>query len=581
MLTIMKTKKYILFALAVLGLTTSCMKGDWDTPSTEDGMSAYGNQDIKATNLKTIAELKALYATEISSNSLAQVTKPMQIQAIVTGNDAGGNIYNSLYIQDNTGAIVISVGQGGLYGPFSVGQCVLLELNGLYVGGYGKQPQIGTTYTNPNKEDATPQVGRMTRYTWQEHYKLIDPIPGLEATPLDQKFSLVPLDIEENCGKLITLRGVELKEADGKAVFAPSDGSVELTANCANRPVKNFSNLLVRTSKFADFANSVIPTGRVDITGVASRYNDAWQIMMRTADDIKPSTMTELPPVTEPKGSGTQSSPYNVVGAFNAVKDLKSGEITDKDIYIKGYVVKVDKSSFSSQYGNIDYYISDDVDGLSSCFYIYRGLGLNKKKFASADDVQIGDEVVVCGKITNFRGTLEYQNNSQNKNWLVSINKAPVQSYYSASFAEGVGDFTIDNKDLGGLTAVWNADAKGYMKASAFFNNANVTAESWLVSPTFSLKDATAPVMTFNNACNYVKTGTITDHIKVMVYDGANWTEAITANLPDGASWTFVDSTVDLTAYAGKENVKVAFKYVSTTAVAPTWEIKNLAVIEK
>ena len=417
----MKTKKYILFALAVLGLTTSCMKGDWDAPSIESGMVAFGNQDIKVTNLMTIAELKAKYATEISSNSLAEVTKPTQIQGVVTGNDVGGNIYNSLYIQDNTGAIVLSIGQGGLYGPLPIGNSVLIELNGLYVGGYGKQPQIGTTYTDPKKEGATPQVGRMTRYTWNEHYKLIDSIPGLKANPFEQKFSLMPLDIEQFCGQLVTLKGVELKDADGTAVFAPSDGSVELTANCANRPIKNFSTLLLRTSKFADFANVTIPTGRVDITGVASRYNDAWQIMMRTAEDIKSSTMTELPPVTEPIGSGTQSLPYNVIGAFNAVKNLKSGEITDKDIYIKGYVVKVDKSSFSSDYGNIDYYISDDVEGLSSCFYIYRGLGLNKKKFASADDVQIGDEVVVCGKITNFRGTIEYE---KNKNWLVSIKKS-------------------------------------------------------------------------------------------------------------------------------------------------------------
>ena len=369
-----------------------------------------------------------------------------------------------------------------------------------------------------------------------------------------------------------------MKDADGVAVFAPSDGSVSLTANCANRPIKNFSNVLVRTSTYADFAKTVIPTGRVDITGVASRYNDAWQIMMRTADDIKPAATTDLPPVTEAKGNGTQSSPYNVIGAFNAVKDLKSGAITDKDIYIKGYIVQVDKSSFSSQYGNIDYYISDDVEGLSSCFYVYRGLGLNKAKFASADDIQIGDEVVVCGKITNYNGTIEYQNNSQNKNWLVSINKPSTPSFFETDFASGQGSFTIDNKNIGTLTSIWNADSKGYMKASAFVSNTNNAAESWLISPDFSLKDATAPVMTFNNACNFIKTGTITDHIKIMVYDGTNWAEATIANLPDGASWTFVDSTVDLTAYAGKENVKVAFKYVSTTEVAPTWEIKTVSI---
>ena len=149
----------------------------------------------------------------------------------MTGNDVGGNIYNSLYIQDNTGAIAISIGQGGLYGAFSVGQTVLIELNGLYIGGYGKQPQLGTTYTNPNKEGATPQVGRMTRYAWGEHYKLVPSIDGLIVNPLEVKYNLNSLDIAKDCGKLITLKGVELGEADGKAVFAPSDGSVTLTAN--------------------------------------------------------------------------------------------------------------------------------------------------------------------------------------------------------------------------------------------------------------------------------------------------------------------------------------------------------------
>jgi hypothetical protein len=154
----------------------------------------------------------------------------------------------------------------------------------------------------------------------------------------------------------------------------------------------------------------------------------------------------------------------------------------------------------------------------------------------------------------------------------------PGDDILNASFANSQGDFTIENKDLGDLTYVWKADSKGYMKASAFANSTNHAAESWLISPAFSLKNATAPVMTFNNACNYVKEGTITDHIKVMVFDGVNWAEATIANLPNGSSWTFVDSTVDLKAYAGKENVKVAFKYVSTTAVAPTWEIKTVII---
>ena len=401
----MKTKKYILFALAVLGLTTSCMKGDWDAPSPEDGMASYGNQDIKATNLKTIAEVKELYANEINNNSLAQITQPMQIQGIVTGNDVGGNIYNSLYIQDNTSAIAISIGQGGLYGAFSVGQTVLIELNGLYIGGYGKQPQLGTTYTNPNKEGATPQVGRMTRYAWGEHYKLVSSIDGLIVNPLEVKYNLNSLDIAKDCGKLITLKGVELGEADGKAVFAPSDGSVTLTANCANRTIKGVSNVVLRTSTYADFAKQPLPTGRVDITGVASRYNDTWQFLMRDYKDIKES-QTEPAPEPTSKGTGTQADPYNAAGVAAYTKTLGADKQSDKDIYTTGIITAISEIDTEGTYGNATYLISDDANGYTGTFQIYRGLGLNGEKFskAGAKLIKVGDVVTIKGKVVNYKG---------------------------------------------------------------------------------------------------------------------------------------------------------------------------------
>ena len=416
----MKTTKYILFALAILGLATSCHdSGDWDVPSTGEIISAYGNQNIQPTNVKTIAELKALYSNEINNNSLKQVTKPLQIVGLVNGNDEGGNIYNAIYVQDNTGAIAISVGQGGLAGPFAVGQPVIIELEGLYVGGYGKQAQIGTTYTNPNKEGATPQVGRMSRYFWQNHYRLLLPTDelaaGMSVAPIEVKWNFNTLDIAADCAKLITLKGVELAEADGTAVFAPNDGSVSLTANCANRIISGLSNVVLRTSTYADFANKPMPTGRVDITGVATRYNDTWQLLMRTDKDIVESS-TEPAPVATPAGSGTQADPYNVQGIINATKSLAKGSTTDKEYYAKGYVVGA--PSFNSKYSSLSYYISDDKEGNLNSFYVYSGQGLNKSSFSSADDLKAGDEVVVCGKVTNYNGTIEFQS----QNYLVSLN---------------------------------------------------------------------------------------------------------------------------------------------------------------
>ena len=281
----MKIKKYILFALTTL-LAISCHdNGNWDAVDPVVGMSSYGNQNLVASNPKTIAEVKALFANEIANGGLAPVTEYMQIQGIVVGNDEGGNIYQSIYVQDATGAISISISQSGLYGPFSVGQGVLIELKDLYIGGYGKQAQIGTYYEN--SKNGNIQVGRMSRYLWQQHYKLID-IAGLTPTPLAVT-NMSQLNLDKDCCKLITLKGVEITAANGKNVFAPSDGSVTLTSNCANRDIKNMKNVVVRTSTYADFANTIMPTGKVDITGIASRYNDTWQILMRTEDDIQPA----------------------------------------------------------------------------------------------------------------------------------------------------------------------------------------------------------------------------------------------------------------------------------------------------
>ena len=414
----MKTKKYILFALTTLGLATACQDKDWDAPAPEQAMQAYGNQNLQETNLKTIAEVIALYSNEITNNSLKEVKTPMQIKGVVTGNDEGGNIYNSLYIQDNTGAIAISISQSGLYGPFAVGQTVLVELNGLYIGGYGKQPQLGTTYTNPNKEGATPQVGRMSRYIWQLHYKLLPAVPGLIAEPIVVKWNFNSLDIAKDCGKLITLKGVTLAEADGEAVFAPSDGSVSLTANCANRVISGLSNVVLRTSTFADFAKTPMPTTIVDITGVATRYNDTWQILMRDANDIVEST-TEPAPVATPSGTGTAEDPYNVAGVTKYTKSL-AADVQSAELYAKGYVVSVADIDTSGSFGNATYLISDYKDGSTGTFQIYRGYGLNNVKFnAGATPIKAGDEVIVYGKVVNYKGnTPQFAQGS----YIVSLN---------------------------------------------------------------------------------------------------------------------------------------------------------------
>ncbi len=586
----MKTRNIFLLALTAL-FAVSCHS--WDAPADGAGMDHFGNKFIQATNVKTIAEIKSLCQKEIDGNSLREITQPMQIQGVIIGDDEGSNLYKQLYIKDGTGALCLSIDKSGLYTTAGVGQCIMVELQGLYVGGYGKQGQIGVSYTNPTKEGATPQIGRMSRFVWEDHYKLIPTIDGLDVVPIPVK-SLDNLDIAKDCGKLVKLCGVKMKDADGTATFAPSDGSAKLIGGCVNREIDGSSSTVVRTSTYAKFASKIMPTEKINITGIAARYNDTWQIMIRTLNDIEPykgdeKTIDDYEEAA-PAGSGTVADPYNVAAALEKANLLPKIENNNEanasnsmvDVVVKGYVKTI---SIDISYGNATYYICDNAKGLGKALEVYRGLSVGSAKFKKNDEVKVGDLVVVQGTIVNFKGTLEFTTGSK----ILSLNgegesgggdtPAPSATYLDVTFASGQGDFTIDDKEKGSLTYVWTHDSTNkYMKASAFANKAANASESWLISPAFSLKNATSPVMTFNNACNQVKTGTITDHIKVMVYDGANWTEATIANMPNGTSWTFVDSTVDLKSVAGKEGVKIAFKYVSTTEIAPTWEIKTVSI---
>ena len=138
----------------------------------------------------------------------------------------------------------------------------------------------------------------MSRFIWGNHYKILGTADPNKVTPIEFDLSkLTKADyIAENCGRLMTVRGVTLQAADGKAVYAPTDGSVALTANCANRSFigpdgKSISSsrLVLRTSSYADFAGNVMPQGKVDVTGIFTRYRDTWQILMRTTADIQPA----------------------------------------------------------------------------------------------------------------------------------------------------------------------------------------------------------------------------------------------------------------------------------------------------
>lgn len=290
----MKNIKYLLMLVLACSLFTGCMDDDWDTPNAEALNKAYGNQEIAETNVITIGSLKEKYESVInaSTNSYEQITEDVQIKGRVVGNDIGGNIYNEVSIDDGTGAILICISQGGLFSYLPVGQEIVVDLKGLYIGGYGKQAEIGMPYTNAK---GNSYVSRMSRILWNKHFKLTGVADASKVVA--KEFDVSKRTDEEyftaNNGKLMTIKNVEFTNADGKTTFAPSDEKD--AANSVNRGLSQngepiaTSSIVVRTSSYADFAAKQLPTDKLNITGVFTRYRTTWQILIRDERDIQPA----------------------------------------------------------------------------------------------------------------------------------------------------------------------------------------------------------------------------------------------------------------------------------------------------
>ena len=279
----MKLTKYFAMAFACLALT-ACQK-DWDDPQT----TPYGNSGINDDNIITIAQLKADYPNVFAeSDKNAKIERDIKIKGRVTGNDIGSNLYKQFALQDETGAIIVAVNQSGMHGYLAEGQEIVIDLKDLYIGGYRKQPELGAPY-NGNS------IGRMSKDVWNDHFKILGNINSVNpnvVAPVEFN-SAFQSDMNGNCARLVTIKNVTFADADGQAVFAPQG------ENNTNRQMiqngKNLgSNIVVRTSSYADFAAMKLPYDTVtrqplpcNITGIATRYNATWQILIRNTSDIE------------------------------------------------------------------------------------------------------------------------------------------------------------------------------------------------------------------------------------------------------------------------------------------------------
>ena len=277
----MKNVKYIIMACLAC-IMTACMDNDWDNPG-KPAAEVFGNNDLQETNVVTIKELKDMYKSTLAQQyGLTEIGKDLQIKGRVLGNDIEGNIYSKVVIDDGTGAIIISVGVGGLFAYLPVGQEILVDLSKLWIGTYGYQPQIGVYYISSAGKTS---VGRISRALWNQSFKLIGSPDASKISPIEFDKTKVKdaTYMSENVGRLMVIKDVKMING-GKAVWA-AEADASGTQTEVNQSITGLNGIYVRTSTYADFANSPIPNGTLDITGIFTRFGSDWQIYLRTEAD--------------------------------------------------------------------------------------------------------------------------------------------------------------------------------------------------------------------------------------------------------------------------------------------------------
>lgn len=490
-------KSYLLMLIAAF-VMVGCAD-NFDRPPIEEPVAA--NADKVNT---TIYDLKYKYWDDarnyIDTIGQTESGEDIIIKGRVVSSDETGNIYKSLVIQDETAALALSINQNSLYTTYRVGQEIVINATGMYIGKYNGLQQLGYPewYAQGNAWEAT----FMSPELFQEHAE-INGFPKVsEIDTLVVSLGSLPSDPAGLCqwqSQLVRLDDVMFTEADGKIVFAGDSVS-------ANRTLQdlNGNTIIVRNSNYADFRSEKLPVGTGTVVGILSYYGTAWQLLLRSADDCIGFSKD---------GKGLKDNPY-------VMEDVAALQETGKMGWFSGYIVgavKPGKSAVASNddvqweapvalANNIVVGATADTKDIKDCIVIALEEGTDLRKVANLKDNEGAYKKNLLVKATAFKAVYGHQGLVTSGKQEDFVLEGAIIGDVVTSLNEGFDSALPSNWS----NVVVSGDKKWYQTTFSENGYAAMTGykgtqppfDNWLITPALDVKNAENKNFSFKTQVN-------------------------------------------------------------------------------
>lgn len=373
------------------------------------------------------------------------------IEAYVVSSDESGNFYKSISFQTLATATTPAIGFSvpidatNTYIDYRPGNKVYIKMKDLYTDIIYGSMRIGGIYVNTSGQAS---VGRLPVSLYKQ--RLIASCTNVSEDDLVKHVTVTELLNDANLNTLLEVSGVQFEDAALGRHYYESTNDIGGATNWKLTDITG-RTVIFRTSSFADFAGSLIPSGNGTVRGVLTKYNADYQFVARSEDDINLNGARLVPLFQE---------------TFSA----------NFPLWTKFSVVGPQVWTLDTTFGNPG----------------------------------------SCAKMSGFSG-------------------------------------------------------------------GNIANEDWLISPAIDLSTVTSATLTFDTATKFAGNA-----LEIMVSTNysagspatATWT-AVTGTLsPSTGSYIWTASgPINVSTLTGNSNVRVAFKYTSTTSAAATWEVDNVKIL--